>query len=125
VQERLRERGGEEVTVPSDFPGAEIYDYLSEFHSGPENAVRVKDLVNHLGIDERRFREWMEEVGLKKYPLATSGLGIWFCECYEDFEESLRWRHKRLKAEARAMSKQKKCRNRHYPYQQLRLKDVA
>lgn len=117
--------GGEQLTVPDDFPGEEIYEYLSEHHRGPENAVRVKDLVRHLGVDERRFREWMEEEGLKKYPIATSGLGIWSCGCYEDFAESLTWRYKRLKAEARAMSKQKKCRDRHYPQPQLKLWEVA
>ena len=92
---------------------------LEHFHRGYNSAVKVKDFLANFDAPERDFRKWMEEQ--TEYPIATNDNGVWWCECYADFQPSLDWRYKRLKAEARAMSRQKKQRDRHYPQEQLEL----
>ncbi|MHB8896925.1 MAG: hypothetical protein ACYC99_17360 [Candidatus Geothermincolia bacterium] len=91
------------MTVPADWPEPRIWEYISSFHSGYENAGCLKGVCNYLGLSERRFREWLEIQ--RTYPIATNDKGVWRCVCKADWKPMLRWRGRRLKAERRAFDR--------------------
>ena len=111
------------LTIPEDFPGKQIDQYISKHHRGFENAEKVKAIADLYRVEERRLREYWEADD--DSDVCTSGVGCWHAETFEDYEPALKWRRKRLLAEARATSRLKKRRNRRFPNWQPRLWKVA
>lgn len=101
------------MSIPDDFPGHEIYEYLSEHHRGPENAVRVQDLINHLNVDERRLREWLEVQ--EEYPITSNGYGYWCCTCKRDWYPAIRWTVRCFLAWKRRWKRQVRLMELHHP----------
>lgn len=78
------------MTLPDDWNEAEIAAYIQEHHSGPENAGREYAICEALHISDRRFREWKESQ--RKYPIAATDKGVWFCTCKRDWFPCVRYR---------------------------------
>jgi len=66
-----------------------LYDYLLENHNGPENPIRLQDLVNVLHLDERQLRKWLETQ--EEYPITSSGHGYWCCTQKADWYPAIRF----------------------------------
>jgi hypothetical protein len=101
------------LTVPCDFSCQAVYDYLSLNHSGPENAVKVKTLVDTLHLDERRLREWLETQ--EGYPIATAGIGAWACTRKRDWFPAIRWSVRVFLAWKRRWERQVRMMQLHHP----------
>jgi len=107
------------LTVPDGFPGYEIYEYLYWFHPGPENPVRVQDLIDdlefyfYLTVDERRLREWLETQ--EEYPITSSGYGYWCCTCKRDWYPAIRFSVKCFLAWKRRWERQHVMMKLHHP----------
>lgn len=93
---------------------------LLEDHEGEENALPESGAAAALGLTTRDFRD-VRALAEEEHPIASTGKGIFKCVSYDDYDHPLRWRMARLKAEARAFSKLRKCRNNHFPQKQPRL----
>lgn len=107
------------MTIPSDFPGQEIYEYLFWFHSGPEGAIRVKNLIDDfkfcfdLTVDERRLREWLETQ--EAYPITSNDKGYWCCTCKRDWYPAIRWTVRCFLAWKRRWKRQVRMMQLHHP----------
>ena len=77
------------MTVPTDWPAAEIAWYIACNHSTPDNAGREYAICEALGISDRRFREWLESQ--RDFPIASNDKGVWYCTCAKDWNPAIRW----------------------------------
>lgn len=69
--------------------GSDITDYLSEYHTTEEKAIKARDLRVLFNLGEKQVRNIVTELRQAGVPICSSSYGYWYSNNPEDIEKTV------------------------------------